>query len=171
MGIRRLLMLLLLVLGSIPIAASPASACSCAVGGGLDRADLAFVGVVRSVHANGTGERVEFAVESVLKGKADPIITVRTAAVDSAACGVRFAEGGRYQVFSAAGRTDLCSGNQVVSTGLAAADHRPRSSMRWPMILAAGAGVLILVIGAELLWLSREPKLHPGPGRRAPGQV
>jgi hypothetical protein len=170
MGIRRLLVLLLLVLGSVPVAASPAWACSCVGSGALDRADLAFVGVVRSVQVNGSGERVEFAVESVLKGKADPITTVRTTATESAACGVQFAQGSRYQVFSAAGRTDLCSGNQMVGTGVASAD-RPRNGMRWTMILAAGAGVLILVIGAELLWLSRQPKLHPGPSGRAPGQV
>ncbi|BCJ43630.1 hypothetical protein GCM10010168_40620 [Actinoplanes ianthinogenes] len=168
MGIRRLLVLLLLVLGAVPVASSPAWACSCGVSGGLDGADLAFVGVVRSVQAAGRGERVEFAVESVLKGSAGDVATVRTAETESAACGVQFAQGGRYEVFSEAGRTNLCSGNQMVSTGFHSGD-RPsaRSAMRWPIILALGAGVLLLVIGGELWWLSRQPQVLAEPGRRA----
>ncbi|WIM96568.1 hypothetical protein ACTOB_000006 [Actinoplanes oblitus] len=180
MGIRRLLVLLLLVLGAVPVAASPAWACSCKAPGGLDRADQAFVGVVRSVQAIGHGERVEFAVESVLKGSVGAVTSVRTIETEPASCGVRFAQGGRYQVFAAAGRTSLCSGNQAVSAGLRSGDKpasrtgdqlSPRSAMRWPLFLAAGAGVLLLVIAGEFWWLSRQPELRAEPRRRAVGPV
>ncbi|GIF11536.1 hypothetical protein [Actinoplanes teichomyceticus] len=170
---RRLLVLLLLVLGVTPVTAGPAWACSCAGSGGPADADLAFVGVVRSVRSTGAGQRVEFAVESVLKGTAGAVATVRTTGPDDASCGVEFGAGGRYRVYSARGWTSLCSGNEPLGAGLAAGGRR-WDALRWSMILAAGSAVLLLVIGGEMWWLCRRQKLttaDPGaahPARRRP---
>ncbi|MBB4738134.1 hypothetical protein BJY16_001593 [Actinoplanes octamycinicus] len=135
-------MLLLLVLAAVPAVTTPAWACSCEVSGGRGGTDQALVGVVRSVRATGT---------------------------EPPSCGARFVPSARHQVFAQAGRTDLCQGTQLVKTGFRSGDQpAARSPMRWPLILATGAGVLLLVIAGELWWLSRQPELLAEPRRRVP---
>ncbi|MEU4557298.1 hypothetical protein AB0F72_02850 [Actinoplanes sp. NPDC023936] len=104
---------MLLVIGPVPFAAEAAWACSCA-DGGLADAELAFDGVVRSVQSRGGEERVKFAVGTVLKGAAGAEVTLTTWD-NEASCGYQFDEGRRYRVYSVAGTTSLCSGNELLA--------------------------------------------------------
>jgi hypothetical protein len=148
--LRRVLVLLLLVLAPIPVAARPAWACSCASGfDPLERSDSAFVGVAEEVDAGWFGDEVEvaFAVESVLKGDPGRSVTLVTMK-DSASCGYRFVEGGRYRVYAAGGETTSCDGNELLSTGHGTGGDRTR-------IFWGGTALVVLAVAGGLTWLVR----------------
>jgi hypothetical protein len=149
--LRRVLVLLLLVLAPIPVAARPAWACSC---GGfnfdpLERAEMAFVGVADRVDPDlfGNQVKVEFAVESVLKGGVGKTVTLVTMK-DSASCGYEFAEGGKYRVYARGGETWACDGNDLLSTGHA-------SGGRTRTIFWTGTVFVLIVVAGGVTWLIR----------------
>lgn len=148
--LRRVLVLLLLVLAPIPIAARPAWACSCATGfDPLARSEVAFVGVAEDVDAGWFGNEVEveFAVESVLKGSSDEQVTLITMK-DEASCGYEFVEGGRYRVYSNAGETSSCDGNELLSTGHGDGGERTR-------IFWGGTALVVFAVVSGVTWLVR----------------
>jgi hypothetical protein len=136
-------MIVLLVLigaGVLMAPAPPAWACSCAVIDPVAMADVAFAGRVLSIgqDTQGGGRRVEFAVESVLKGSVGSSVVLTTSA-SSASCGFDFAVGHRYRVFAESGRTGLCSGNVELPAGFAS-PFLVTGSMR-PAVVWPQAGV------------------------------
>ncbi|MDI6099072.1 hypothetical protein QLQ12_30565 [Actinoplanes sp. NEAU-A12] len=149
--LRRALVLLLLVLAPVPIAAQPAWACSCATGfDPVERSDTAFVGVADDVDAGWLGNevKVEFAVESVLKGEAGKTVTLVTMK-SSASCGYKFVEGGRYRVFATDGETNSCDGNELLSAGHGTGGDRTR------MIFWGGTTLVLMAVAGGVTWLVR----------------
>ncbi|WP_430779614.1 hypothetical protein [Actinoplanes sp. G11-F43] len=151
--LRRVVVLLLLVLAPLPVVASPAWACSCAGGfDRLERAELAFVGVVEEVDGDwiGPDTEVEFAVESVLKGDPGKRVTLVTAK-DSASCGYEFVEGGRYQVYSVGGATSSCDGNEMLARMHREVEDRTR-------IFWVGSVFVLIAVAGGVSWLIRHPR-------------
>jgi hypothetical protein len=150
--LRRFLVLVLLVLAPLPVAARPAWACSCGgLADPLDSAEAAFVGVAEDVDEPlfGNEVKVRFAVESVLKGDpGNPVMLVTMQ--DSASCGYEFAEGGRYRVYEIDGGTNLCAGNQLLSTG-----HDTGGKDR-TMIFWGGTVLVLLFVAGGVTWLIRK---------------
>lgn len=151
--LRRVLVLLLFVLAPLPLAASPAWACSCAGGfDPLERAEMAFVGVVEDMDDEliGSDVKVEFAVESILKGDPGKKVTLVTAK-DEASCGYRFVEGGRYQVYSVDGATSSCDGNEMLARMHQEVEDRTR-------IFWAGSVLVLIAVAGGVTWLIRHPQ-------------
>ncbi|MFF0377492.1 hypothetical protein [Actinoplanes missouriensis] len=165
---RRILVLLLLVIGPVPFAAEAAWACSCGGDGGIAKAQLAFDGVVRSVESGDGLQRVRFAVGTVLKGEAGAEVTLTTSD-NEASCGYRFDEGKRYRVYAFSGTTSLCSGNEILAaapattapatTALAttAAAEDPSGTDR-TLVFGIGAGLVALFVGFGVTMLVRYPR-------------
>lgn len=150
--LRRLLVLLLLVLAPLPVAARPAWACSCADNSDpLGNSETAFVGVAEDVDGDMFGNEVEvrFAVESVQKGEAGNSVVLVTMK-DSASCGYEFVEGGRYRVFETDGQTNLCDGNELLSTGHATGGG-DRTRIFW-----GGTVLVLLLVAGGVTWLVRK---------------
>ncbi|MFC7528986.1 hypothetical protein [Actinoplanes sp. GCM10030250] len=159
MIVRRFLILLLFVLAPLPVAASPAWACSCAANTGLDEAELAFVGVAEAVRESKGVNRVVFGVESVIKGDASTEVSLTTSD-NEASCGYRFDEGGRYRVYAVAGETSLCSGNELLTPTPASTARAERVSTERTTIFWTGSGIVLLMVVAGLTWLFRQPRQH-----------
>ncbi|MEU4692060.1 hypothetical protein [Actinoplanes sp. NPDC023714] len=160
MIMRRLLVLLLLVIAPVPVVASPAWACSCKAGGGIEDAQLAFDGTVRAVYEGGGQARVRFAVENVVKGPNQDEVTLTTSD-DEASCGYRFEEGGRYRVYAVDGVTSLCSGNELLTASpspSARAERQRRAAEDRAVIFWTGTGIVVLLVGAGMALLLRQPK-------------
>ncbi|WP_229076528.1 hypothetical protein [Actinoplanes sp. DH11] len=155
MIVRRLLVLLLLVIGLTPVVASPAWACSCKAG--LADAELAFDGVVRSVSRGKGVEHVRFAVEAVVKGSAGAEVTLTTSDTE-AACGYRFHEGGRYRVHAVAGTTSLCSGNELLVASPTQSARVERAASDRTQVFWVATGVVVLIVSAALTPVLRQPK-------------
>jgi hypothetical protein len=151
--LRRFLVLLLLVLAPLPVTARPAWACSCADNTDpLGRSQTAFVGVAEDVDGPLFGNEVEvrFAVESVLKGDGDDSVTLVTMK-DSASCGYAFVEGGRYRVFATDGETNVCDGNELLSTGHDIDGGTDRTVIFW-----GGTMLVLLFVSGGVIWLIRK---------------
>ncbi|MEU4621161.1 hypothetical protein AB0G04_14430 [Actinoplanes sp. NPDC023801] len=151
--LRRFLVLLLLVLAPLPVSARPAWACSCADNPDpLGRSETAFVGVAEDVDGSWSGNEVEvrFAVESILKGDAGASVTLITMK-DSASCGYGFVEGGRYRVFASGGETNLCDGNELLSSGHPTGDGTDRTLIFW-----GGTVLVLLFVAGGVTWLVRK---------------
>ena len=125
--IRRLLPLLLVLLGLAFLKPDVAGACSCAGASPEEsaaQADLVFLGTVaevtltnRSVRAGSSDPlRVVFDVQTVYKGDGEEELVLETAR-DGASCGYTFQVGQRYLVYARAVdgvlTTDLCSGTKT----------------------------------------------------------
>jgi hypothetical protein len=150
--LRRFLVLVLLVLSPLPVAARPAWACSCGgLADPLDSSETAFVGVAEDVDEPlfGNETKVRFAVESVLKGQPDDRVTLVTMN-DSASCGYDFVEGGRYRVYANSGGTNLCAGNELLSTG-----HDTGGTDR-TTIFWGGTALMLLLVTGGVTWLIRK---------------
>ncbi|WP_127544366.1 hypothetical protein [Actinoplanes sp. OR16] len=104
--------------------------------------------------------RVRFAVEAVVKGTAATEVTLTTSD-NEASCGYRFDEGGRYRVYSIAGMTTLCSGNELLTAGpspSATARAQQQAAADRTMIFWAGSGLVALFVVAGLALLLRHPR-------------
>jgi len=116
--VKRTLLAACLAASLVPLAAEPASACTCAPASPEEHADYArvvFTGRVRTIEREEFEHTVRFRVTKVYKGEVDRRVTVVTAS-DSAACGCSFREGSKYTVFgrrrSEPYSTNLCSGTK-----------------------------------------------------------
>jgi hypothetical protein len=163
MMVRRLLVLLLLVIGPIPMVASPAWACSCKEGAGIAEAELAFDGTVQSVAAGDGRSELRFAVDAVLKGAAGAEVTLTTSDHE-AACGYRFETGARYRVYAVDGTTSLCSGNTLLATAAGAEPSARSQAGTEPAAADAttvfwgGTAVVTVLVAVGLLLLFRYPR-------------
>jgi hypothetical protein len=160
MVMRRLLVLLLLVMAPIPVVASPAWACSCKAGIGIEDARLAFDGTVRSVDRAGAENYVRFAVEKLVKGSAGAEVTLTTSDAE-ASCGYRFDEGGRYRVYAVDDATSLCSGNELLTAGAAGGggtDRVDRVATDRTTVFWTGTTLVALLVAVGLTLLIRQPK-------------
>jgi hypothetical protein len=185
---RRLLLVLVLIIGGLVARAPSSWACSCVqitIGDQYRLADAVFVGNVSRVSsADARGNVIAtIAVSDVYKGPVPQTANVRTAR-DGASCGVSFAVGTRYAVF-ARGTTpfeaNICGGTTTDVHALERARaNGPVVSYRSPIPKAhppvatrtsrtgpiAGAALLIalVVAGGWVFWRSRT-------GRAAGGAV
>ena len=119
MMMRRLLLAFLVAAASLPVAAGPSWACSCA-GGTLEEyaesAEVVITGRVHSVRTNDVRSRAEFRVSRVYKGNVGQWVEIATSAQGSA-CGYRLKEDERYTLFGTEFdkdrvSTSLCAGNK-----------------------------------------------------------
>ena len=115
---KRVLLSLCLAASLLPVAQTPASACSCAAASPEDHArwaDVVFTGIAREVTETDTERITGFRLRVLYKGKARRNTDVHSG-VQESACGVRFAEGQKYTIFASRSDgqlwTNLCSGNQ-----------------------------------------------------------
>lgn len=154
--LRRVAVLLLLVLAPLPVAASPAWACSCATDfDPLERSELAFEGVVEDIDASWTSQEVEveFTVDSVIKGDAGGSVTLVTSE-NSASCGYEFVAGSQYRVYANDGETSLCDGNELLAAGNGAGPTRTV----WVGSIVA---FVLVVMGGAVIWLARRSRRKP----------
>lgn len=132
--VRRLLVVLALAAGTLVFSSLPAYACKCGMPSVKERVKnsaIVFTGRVTGYRPaeSVTGQNVyTFRADHSYKGKPKAVVKVGTS-THSAACGVRFARGARYLVFTSTsdGRltTGSCAGNIRVAKGtkaLTAAD-------------------------------------------------
>ncbi|WP_066360375.1 hypothetical protein [Herbidospora mongoliensis] len=137
--LRRILVVLALAAGTLVFSSMPAYACKCALASVKERVKnsaVVFTGRVTGYRAAGelTGQNIyTFRADHSYKGKPKVVVKVGTN-TQSAACGVKFARGARYLVFThkTDGRltTGSCSGNIPVAKGarpLKVADLPPGS--------------------------------------------
>jgi hypothetical protein len=182
-ALRRLLVVATVAGSLVPFAAKPAWACSCTTNTPAERAgraDAVFTGTVARI-TDGVRDRVvNFDVDTVYKGEANPSIDVHTA-LQGATCGVHFVLNRRYTVFAfqskgefsansceapVGGNIDPSSlglgpgttGFQQPVTGL----HRPLS--RWLIVftLVAVAGLVLAI--AVVARRRRAAERVPSPG-------
>jgi hypothetical protein len=113
---KRILVSLCLAASIIPVAPSPALACSCIASTPEEHADNAkiiFTGMSKRVDRTLSELTVRFRVSKIFKGDVPRRVTIVTPS-DSAACGCSFKEDTRYTVFGSARgervETNLCSG-------------------------------------------------------------
>lgn len=159
---------------AVSTSAGRAYACDCAVStpeDNLARAELAFVGIVKtvaippSVAGRDTSLdpiAVTFAVETILKwtpGGPASEITISTPS-NSAACGVAFVPGERWRIYATVvnggnPRTDLCSGDEPL--GHAAIPAETPAGPPVPLLIAAGLAVVLVAASARAVgrWARR----------------
>lgn len=163
---RRLLLVLALVLGLVPVLSGRALACSCAPQPPAEYArgaDVVFTGRATAINNTVTVTTTVFAVDTVYKGSAERYRIIETPA-QGGACGYGFAEGHLYTVFafldhSGRWQTSSCSGN--LSHGIVAAKYKLSATPLLkespsPLPLAAAGGHswlwLVVAIGAAMLF-------------------
>lgn len=157
-------------------AQTPACACSCVASTQAEhfaRAEVVFVGVATKVER--TGELIggpdypvsyTFKVEQLEKGEADAEAVVATGS-DQGMCGERFQLGGRYRIYSGAGKTSICSGNEDL--GVAYETQQPTTiplaqsptDSLWLMAGVAVFAALSAAIAYVLYRRVRRPASYP----------
>lgn len=181
--IRRLVAVAALTASLVPFASKPAWACSCVA---LPKPDLAtaadaiFTGTAARISdvGGGVGQRiVNFDVDTVYKGAADPSIDVRTG-LGGGDCGVEFVVDQRYTVF-ASGRggylsASLCDGNPVIGDidattyGLGPGSkgfHQPVTGLHRPLspwlIVFSVAAIAVVAVAFVVTARRRRRQVYP----------
>lgn len=150
--------------------AGRAYACDCAPAdpeGLFASADLVFVGTVAEIaiapglpgNEGMEPMSVTFAVEDVLKGAVDGGMVAVSTAGNSAACGVSFASGQRWQVNATLDRaagyfTHLCSGDVLLGQGEVPATTEAGGGGPPAPVLLVG-GVLAILVGVSAYAFTR----------------
>jgi hypothetical protein len=110
--VRRLVAVAVLSATLVPFASKPAWACSCAVFSKprlAHAADAVFTGTVARITDDRGGHLVNFDVDTVFKGPADPSIDVQTG-LGGGDCGFSFVVDRRYTVFAFGSNGTLSAG-------------------------------------------------------------